>query len=52
MIMKERLAVEELGGEIRYSTDLHSAPNIAKKTFGKLSEEVQNTGSILSKIQN
>ena len=42
MIMKERLAVEELGGEIRYSTELtFSSSNIAKKTFSKLSDEVQ-----------
>ena len=42
MIMKERLAVEELGGEIRYSSELtFSSSNIAKKTFSKLSEEVQ-----------
>ena len=43
MIMKERQAVEELGGEIRYSTELtFSSSNIAKKTFSKLSDEVQD----------
>ena len=42
MIMKERLAVEELGGEIRYSRTYIRSSNIAKKTFSKLSKKFRN----------
>ena len=51
MIMKERQSVEELGGKIRYSTDLHSASNIAKKTFSKLRRS-SGIFSDTEKIQN